>query len=126
MVNNCCGNGGKFKVFFAKSIFFLQTEVSSSAPVRRQGQEREWTLDIDRANSLYFYLQLATLPRSKRIGKTGEKSGLGHLTLSGQAGKSMLTVGNLAESACRKDLRLSCMQCSYRHEELAKFCYLKF
>jgi hypothetical protein len=116
--------GGNFKFSLQRLLFFLQTEVSSSAPVRRQGQEREWTLDIDKANSLYFYLLLATLPRSKRIGKTGEKSGLGHLTLSGQAGKSMQKVGDLAENACRKALRLSCMQCSYRHEELEKFCYL--
>jgi hypothetical protein len=63
-------------------------------------------LDIDRANSLYFYLLLATLPRSKRIGKIGGKSGLGHLPLSGQAGKSMQTVQDLAASACRKAPRL--------------------
>jgi hypothetical protein len=59
-------------------------------------------LDIDKANSFYFSLLLATLPRSKRIGKIGEKSGLGHLPLSGQAGQSMQTVGYLAESACRR------------------------
>ncbi len=71
IVNSCCGNGGKILSFLCKDYFFPPDRSLLLCTCQAAGTRKR--VDIDRANSLYFYLLLATLPRSKRIGKNRRK-----------------------------------------------------
>jgi hypothetical protein len=88
--------GGKF---FCKDYFFSADRSLLLCTCQAAGTRNG--VDIDRANSLYFSLLLATLPRSKRIGKIGGKSGLGHFS----------SLQGRQETACKHwGLGRKCMQ----------------